>query len=222
MKKFVLKVLYFVLPLIIIATPLDIAISYFLSQSSHCQGEFEVWNDIYNSTAKCDIAIYGSSRAWVHIDPKIISDSLYHTAYNFGVDGHNFWVQYLRHLEFLKCNQKPKIIILSVDIFSLQKRIDLYNSDQFLPYMLWNNNIIKSTSSYVGYDKFDYYIPFVRYIGNHQALEISKKIFINGASEKPYRNNGFLGMDLEWNEDFESAVANQKFYKIKFVYSLNK
>lgn len=215
MKLFILKILYFLLPLIGLAIPLDISISYFLSQSNQYPGEFEVWNDIYNSNAECDIAIYGSSRAWVHIDPEIISDTLNCIAYNFGIDGHNFWLQYLRHLELLKHNKKPKVIILSVDIFSLQKQVNLYQLDQFLPNMLWNNNIEKYTSSYIGYNMVDYYIPLIRYGGKSQVFKIITKLLINGRPKERYRSNGFVGMNKKWNTDFEIAIVNQKSYKIK-------
>lgn len=215
MNKFIITSLYFLLPLFIIAYPIDYIMSYYLSQSNNSPGEFEVWNDIYNSNANCDIAIYGSSRAWVHIDPKILNDSLELDVYNFGIDGHNFWLQYLRHLEFLKHNKKPKTIILSVDVYSLQKRIDLYQPDQFLPYMLWNSNIQEYTSSYVGYNTFEYYLPLLRYSGKSNALKtIINNIFINQSNDN-FRNNGFLGMKREWNNDLDKAKENKDTYKIK-------
>lgn len=215
MKKFILKIFYFALPLIIVSYPLDYVISYFLSQSNEYPGEFEVMNDIYNSNANCDIAIYGSSRAWVHIDPEIITDSLSLKAYNFGNDGHTFDLQYLRHLEFLKYNKKPKTIILSVDIFSLQKGTGLYESDQYLPDMLWNINIKKFTSSYIGYNNLDYYIPIIRYLGKREALKTSWEYLVNNSPKKKYRHHGFLGMDKEWNTDFEKVKAKQKTYVVK-------
>jgi hypothetical protein len=215
MKKFIIKLLYFSLPPLIIAYTLDYAMSYYLSQSNTNPGEFEVWNDIYNSNANCDIAIYGSSRSWVHIDPKILSDSLNVKVYNFGIDGHNFWLQYLRHLEFLKHNDKPTTINLSVDIFSLQKTKNLYQLDQFLPYMLWNSNIQEYTSSYIGYDKFDYYVPLVRYSGKSKALKLIIKNITKGEANNRYRRNGFLGMDKEWNADLFKAKAKKKSYEAK-------
>jgi len=215
MKKFSLKIFYFILPFIILALPLDYGISHFLSKSNQDPGEFEVMDDIYNSNANCEVAIYGSSRAWVHINPKIISDSLNLSAYNFGIDGHNFWLQYLRHSELLKYNKKPKTIILVVDIYSLQKRADLYEPDQFLPYMLWKKDIKEFTSSYIGYNKVDYYIPLIRYAGKFQVLKTITKMLIKGVPTKRYRNNGFLGMDREWNTDFETAKTNQKSYEVK-------
>lgn len=214
MKKFLTNILYFLLPAIIIAYPLDSVMSHFLSQSNTYPGEYEIWNDIYDAEANCDIAIYGSSRAWVHINPKILSDSLGVKVYNFGIDGHNFWLQYLRHLELLKHSEKPKTIILSVDVFSLQKRTDLYQLDQFLPYMLWNSNIHEYTNSYIGYNEFDYYLPLIRYSGKTNALKLIIKNIVNGQSNIRYRQNGFSGMDREWNADLDKAKKKRESYKI--------
>ncbi|KFF04818.1 hypothetical protein [Flavobacterium reichenbachii] len=215
MRKFIIKIFYFFFPFIILSYPLDYAISYFLSKSNQTVGEFEVMDDIYNSKANCDIAIYGSSRAWVHIDPKIISDSLTRTAYNFGNDGHTFDLQYLRHLEFLKYNKKPATIILSVDIFSLQKVGGLYEADQYLPYMLWNDNYLKYTKSYNYYTNLEYYIPMIRYIGKIDVLKTSIQYLINGIPVNNYRHNGFLGMDRVWNTDFDKVKSKQKTYRVK-------
>src|SRR5690606_33484347 len=109
-----------------------------LKQSNYYKGEFEVMNDIYDGEAKTDVAVYGSSRAWVHFNSQILADELGMSVYNFGIDGHNFWLQYWRHLELIKYCGKPKYIIMAVDALSLERRDDLYNADQFLPYMLWN------------------------------------------------------------------------------------
>lgn len=214
MKKFLTKILYFLLPVIILAYPLDSIMSHYLSQSITSPGEYEVWNYIYDSESKSDVAIYGSSRAWVHINPNILSDSLGVSAYNFGIDGHNFWLQYLRHLELLKNNKKPKFIILSVDIFSLQKRNDLYQLDQFLPYMLWNSNIHAYTKSYIGYTDYDYYIPLIRYSGKTNSLKSIIKNIIKGQSKTKYRNHGYLGVDSEWNTDLEKAQKELQSYEI--------
>ena len=219
MDKFIKKVAYFLILLIILSLPLDYTISYFLKNSFVYPGELEVMNDIYNRKANCEIAIYGSSRAWVHINPKLIEDSLNQKAYNFGIDGHNFWLQYLRHIEYIKHNDRPKLIVLSVDMFSLMKRKDLYQPNQFLPFMLWNKNITRFTSSYVGFSKTDYYIPLIRYIGKatalNSALETAFKSTIKKSNIPPIRHKGFAGMDREWNKDLEKAKSNKIEYEIK-------
>ena len=170
MRNFIKKVTGFVFILFFVAFIIDIFISNKLKNTPGKSGEIGVWEDVFGGNLKSDIAIYGSSRAWTHIDPKIINDSVGMSAYNFGVDGHNFWLQYLRHKEYLKNNIAPKQIILSVDAFSLGKRKELYNYQQFLPYMLWNKNIFTFTSSYDGFSLFDYFIPLLRYSGETTIL----------------------------------------------------
>lgn len=213
MKRFCIKIGLFIFLFFILAIPTDYAISFLLAQSNSYPGEFEVQRDIYNSNANCEIAIYGSSRAWVHIDPQIISDSLGMNAYNFGIDGHNFWLQYLRHLEFIKHNKKPRIILLSVDIYSLQKRQDLYELNQFLPYMLWNKNVIDFTSSYLGFVTYEYYIPLLRFMGKKKLLNRTISEVLFNKKYLPYRKNGFKAIDEEWNKDFDNAISSATNYR---------
>lgn len=214
MKNFLIRLLLFFAPLALISYPLDLLFSHYLSQSHSRPGEFEVWKDIYTSNAHCDIAIYGSSRAMVHFNPKIMSDSLQSRGYNFGMDGHNFWLQYLRHLKLLKYNPKPKMIILAVDIYSLIKRKELYEMDQFLPIMLWDSEVWEYTKGYEGYDKYDYLFPLVRYIGKKEAMaQVWKNI--RQPSHEKHRFNGFYGDEGEWNSDFDNAKASIGAYSIE-------
>lgn len=215
MKKICLKVLLFIAPFLILAYPLDVFMSGLLMQSHEVPGEYEVMNDIYSGELNCDIAIYGSSRAWVHVDPIIIEDSTGQKAYNFGIDGHNFWMQYLRHLEYLNHNEKPSRIIMSVDVFTFQKEADLYYNNQFLPYMLWNKNIKKYTSSYNGFDVFDYNIPLFRFLRDRAIKSKCFQIALNKNLLPPYRIQGFKGMDREWNNDFEKAREEMSFFEVQ-------
>ncbi|CAM3822616.1 hypothetical protein FLGE108171_15850 [Flavobacterium gelidilacus] len=208
MKKFVIKFLLILSTLILLMTIADYYITKKLRASHNSAGEIEVWNDIYNKNIDADIAIYGSSRAWVHISPTILEDTLNIKAYNFGIDGQSFPIQYLRHIEYLKYNKSPKVIIASVDIFSLAKTKDLYGLNQFLPYMLWNNNIKKFTSPYNGFSYEDYYFPLIRYYGN------LKKINFNKINNEPLRYKGYKGMEREWNADLAKAKLKMNKYNI--------
>lgn len=205
MKTFILKIIIFLVPVILFMLSAEYYLTNNLKKSHNIPAEIEVWNDIYEGNLNSDIAIYGSSRAWVHIDPNIIKDSLNMNAYNFGVDGHNFWLQYLRHKEFIKHNKQPKLIIMSVDVFSLAKRKDLYEINQFLPYMLWNENIIKFTSSYEGFNFEDYYLPFVRYYGRIRGAHSVLKSTLD---KELYRNNGFKGIESNWDKDKAKLKKN--------------
>jgi hypothetical protein len=161
------------------------------------------------------MVIYGSSRAWVDINPQILEDSLNLNVYNLGIDGHNFWLQYLRHLEYIKYHETPKHIILAVDFNSLQKRDDLYQYEQFLPYMLWNKNIYNYTNSYKAFRFFDYNIPLLRYIGETNVLQIAIANIAEHQQKKPYRSKGFKGIHKNWTNDFELAKSTMDGYQIK-------
>ena len=215
MKQFLSKLFLFILPWIILAYPIDIFLSKLLQESNEPPGEYEVWNDIYARNLDAELAIYGSSRAWVHINPETLSKATNLSAYNFGIDGHNFWMQYLRHLEFLKHNKKPDLILLSVDVYTFQKEPNLYYKEQFLPYMLWNKNIRKYTSSYKGYSFFDYTIPLVRYAGEREILKKCSTLLFNKSTPIKYRDKGFKGMERNWNKDFDNAKAMTEFYTVE-------
>jgi hypothetical protein len=216
MRKDVKYFLLFIAPIIIIAYFVDVFISKNLKNSNRfAEKEYPTWNAIYEGNVNLDLLIFGSSRAWVHIDPTMITDSLGISAYNLGIDGHNFWLQNLRYRELLKHNKKPKFIIFSLDYNTLMKNKELYNSEQFLPYMLWNKDIKDATISYKGFSEIDYEIPLLRYYGNHDAIEKSFRYFTGHLSNPITRIRGYQGREENWNSDFDNAKASMKSFEIK-------
>lgn len=195
--------------------PTDYILSKYLAKSNDfAAGEVNVWQDIYSGKINSDLVIYGSSRAWVHINPKIIEDSLKISSYNLGIDGHNFWLQYYRHKELLKFNRMPSMIILSLDIFTLQKRLDLYNYRQFLPFMLWDRDSYQYTSSYLGFSVYDYYIPLIRYFKESKSFIIALKCIMHYKTN-PARVKGYMGKDVKWNNDLAKAKSKMDNFEIK-------
>ncbi len=202
MKKFLKKISLFVLPILLVAIPLDFFISNNLKKSViHVDGEYLVWNDIYSGNIDADIAIYGSSRSWVHVSPEILEDSLGIKAYNFGIDALNFKFQYFRHQQYLKYNKKPNTIIISADIFSFEKEGGFYNHEQILPYMLWSYDYLKNRNLFSEYSTTSYILPLVRYSG-----EIFDILFdINLKNTTLTRIKGYMGMNRKWTGELESA-----------------
>jgi hypothetical protein len=145
----------------------------------------------------------------------MMSDSLQIPTYNLVIDGHNFWLQYLRHKMVLERDTKPKVIIISIDMFSLQKRKDLYNSEQFLPYMLWNRDIKTATSSYVGFVSADYLLPLIRYYGKKKEIETAIRFYSCHLSNPISRVKGYQGLNRIWNKDFNKAKSSMKGYEVK-------
>jgi len=215
MKKFIKHFLLFVAPIVILAYFVDVFISNNLKKCNGVAiGEYTTWNDLNEGKINSDIVIYGSSRAWKHLSPKIITQKTNISAYNLGIEGHNFWLQNLRHEILLKKNKKPKLIIFSVDIFTLQKNKDLYNSEQFLPYMLWNNQIEETTISYNGFNRFDYNMPLIRYYGKYKEVVKAVSVFLKPTNNKIKRVNGYQGQNKKWSDDFSKAKLKMNKYKI--------
>lgn len=213
MKQLLRNCLLFTFLVILLAYPLDLIISYNLKKSNYAWGEYSIWNDIYDGNINSEIVVYGGSNAWRHIDPQLLEKSFGLSAYNLGIDGHAFWLQYLRHKAFLKFNQKPKHIILTINSRCLQKSEELYNAEQFLPYMLVNKDIINYTSSYRGFTEFDYYLPLVRYVGNKNSVLQSIENSILFPKTIPKRKNGYQGLEQNWNNDFKSAKKKISSFK---------
>lgn len=198
MKKFLRRFLLYFLAFTLGCYLLDILISANHKKTSSPPAEFEVWNDIYDGKINTEIAIYGSSRAWVHFDCEIIQKMTAKKCYNFGIDGHNFNLQYLRHKEYLKHNKKPKYIVLAMDLFSFESEEELYQQDQLLPFMLFNSDIRKHTKEYNEFSFYDFYFPLVRYYGRKNAIDESIDNFKRKSKPKSFRKNGYKGMYLKW------------------------
>ena len=216
MKKFIIRLLFFVSPIFIIAYFVDIFISNNLRKSNlYAAKEYSTWNDIVDEKINSDILIYGSSRAWVHVDPTMIGEKLHTQAYNLGMDGQTFLLQNLRHNLILKKNKKPKLIIYSVDIFTLQKAKDLYNYSQFFPYMLWNQEMEEVVTQYDNVSSLDFKIPLVRYYGQFSPISQSVKLFLNPKKNNPIeRVRGYQGQDIPWDFTFDKAKKQMETYKI--------
>ncbi len=209
MKKFLLHIILFLAPLLLLAFIADGYINRTLKTSK--TGDYAVWNDILDGKVNSDIVIYGSSRAWLQLNPRIIEDSTGNTVYNLGIDGHNFYMQYLRHDLLLRYNKPPATIILSLDNFTFDKKKDLYNPEQFLPY-LDNKEILDATKTYFGFDFYDYKLPLIRYAGQRDALKNALKIMIKPSLNNIDRYKGYSGQVLIWNNDLDRAMAIQKKY----------
>lgn len=207
MKKFIKKVGLFVLFGVLMSYPLDLLISSYLKiDRTYVEEEYITWNYIFDSVITEDIYIYGSSKAKVQVDPIFLEQKLGVTAYNFGIDGHTFQLQYMRHRMLFKQKHRPRYILYSLGPLTMCKRGNLYNKEQFLPYMLYNKEMYDYTSGFEGFDIYDYYIPLVRYGSNFYAF---RRVFGNmffydesaGNTIKGYRSvhEGFTDIAQENN-----------------------
>lgn len=202
MKKLRIKLLIFLLPILLILWPADLWISKNLKQSgTFVSGEFPVWNDIYSGKISDEIVIYGASRA-LYINPEVLNNRLGKRCYNLGINGLGFWHIYYRHRELMKFNSEPEVIIISIDDFSLMKGRNLFNADQFLPYMLWNKNARDFLHEVNDFTFCDYNIPMVRYFGRKNAIREAFKKSLPNSSTTTERRKGYVVWEKEWNDEF--------------------
>ncbi len=222
MNNFLLKIGLFLLPFAILSIPADYFISRNLINLKDTRfadklKDCAIWSDIYDSKIDVDVAVYGSSRASCHIVSQILEDSLKIRAYNIGISNHTFWMQNLRHKEYLKYNKLPKYIIYDVDIFSFTLFKSLNNIEQFLPYMLYSEDMKPYLDLYNVFSNIDYYLPFMRYYGQYKAVLLSM-LGIFPADDTWKNAKGFYYMkDMNWNAaDLERAKKQTEHYEVKF------
>jgi hypothetical protein len=130
------------LPVFVLVGFADSFLSENLKKSNNfVKGEYTTWNALYDKKLDSKIIVLGSSRAWLHFNAQMMTDSLQTPVYNIGMDGYNFWFQDYRLKLAMQSRVKPRLIIHSVDVFTLAKRPDLFYPEQFLPYMLGNEEL---------------------------------------------------------------------------------
>ncbi|MFN8277117.1 MAG: hypothetical protein U0T84_06525 [Chitinophagales bacterium] len=210
MKTFLRLLFFFLAPMLVLMYPADRYLSAQLSKSVHfALGEYPVWNALTSGKLDADVLVYGSSRAWVHFNPEVIQDSLHLPAYNLGMDGHGLPFQYLRHQMVLEYNKKPKLIIHSIEPGSLVKQPSC-NYEQFMPYMLGSREIEQTTAGYEGFNRFQFWLPLLRYTGHWDAVRVALHQAQHPDNPEEGRKRGFRSNPSAWTNDFEEAKKREK------------
>ncbi|GGG28041.1 hypothetical protein GCM10011344_31060 [Dokdonia pacifica] len=222
MRRLLKHIGLYILLFLSFATIGDLLVSYRLKSRIHMsRGELHTWRDIYKGTIDAEMAIYGSSRAWVQVDPAILKEGVGKETYNFGVNGFPFPMQLYRHQEYFKHNKHPKQIVLCIDWFSLTRRSDLYNETQFLPYMLFNFEFYNKFKTYEGVNLAKTTIPFYRYLGD---VDLYKKLF---NESHVYRVKGYRAFDKEFENGKNTSIEIKVYAEVvasfkKFIEELKE
>lgn len=161
------------------------------------------WNSIFKGKIKADIVILGSSRAYVHFDPKIIEQKTKLSAFNLAVNGGGPITQKSKFESFLEHNPFPRILIQNVDIFLLYKEKFIFQKEQFLPYL-------SQAAIYSNLEKVDKElwlernIPLYKYRGFRNEIFLGIGSFLGLAKEShSTKYKGFTVVKEDWNRDFE-------------------
>lgn len=214
MKALFFKILLFVVLLYI---PLYL-IQYVVDNGlrKYHNGEYSVWNDIYDGKINADLIILGNSRAYVNISPLVLDTALKLSAYDLGVDGGDFNLAYTRFKVYISKNKMPKQVILSISTSDFQKGIGMFNPQQYMPYL--KDSILRK--GLTGYDnsfnKADFYVPAMKYRTDPSSYATGFKLYFGGTAliDDP-RVKGYQARDRKWDTSFEDFKKLKITYKIK-------
>ncbi len=207
MRQFLINIALFSSILIVIYLLLFNRVENTLKTSNYV--DYQNWNDIYSGDINADLVILGSSRARKMVSPKIIDQKLNLKSYNLGMEGYKLPFQLIKYKIYKKHNISPKIVIQIVDHFTLSKRQDLFNIDQFLPYL--NDSIMeKATAQYEGFSWGGRHLPYWRYFGKSNTIlaGISELVGIKSFTSAGYKGY-YPKATHKWEKDFENKkIAN--------------
>lgn len=84
--------------------------------------QFQKNEQLFNGHISADILLIGSSRVYNTINPKILEDSLKLEVYNAGMPAANIREELLILRAFLSRNRQPKMVVLGLDLFSMDAK----------------------------------------------------------------------------------------------------
>ena len=163
MKRFITKIVIFVVVAYLLALGFDYVISSGLANSlGH---PHQAWREIRSGKYASDIVIMGTSRALEHYDPYIIDSITGLKSYNLGMGGYGINVELMKYRYYCHYNTQPTYLIYDVDqlLLSIIKVPHQHQSEQFLP--MFYDGAIRHDLMQCGYTWIDAYIPMARYWG---------------------------------------------------------
>lgn len=203
MKKFIYRILLFVLPAISVLAIVDFVYSKAAAKSNYFS--IEAWYDLMNGNIDADVIVMGSSRAWVHVNPQILDSVLNTTTYNIGIDGSCINRQIHKYNVFRNLNRKPKLIIQNIDQASLGYTKG-YQKAQIFPYF-WNSEMRSEMYASEALSVWEKYIPLYRFYRNFDRATLNGMI----KNTKRTLTNGYEGKNRHWDGTAFSKVKSIKF-----------
>lgn len=158
---------------------LDIVISHNLRHST--AQLFAPWNDLYADTIRHDMVFLGSSRTYMHYNPKVFDSVLGVSSFNCGLSARGLDAQTAKYHAYCRCHGMPDYLILNIDICSFhpsnqteqEKQYIVAHTDreQYFPYF-FDRDLVGELCSCGGEDIAwsERYLPLVRYAGCKNVL----------------------------------------------------
>jgi len=213
MKKFLIYILGLSIVIILLFSLITFITDKGLEKSEY--GNLKEWSDIFDKKIHSNIVIQGSSRAWVQFNTYILDSVLNADAYNMGMDGTPFDLQYVKYKSYVENNKYPELILQNVDWDTMDKNIPVFQKYQLLPFLnnhyfgeqLLNNNIIPYK---------DVYLPFLKYTGEPKAIQVGIAEYFGIKHYASPKHKGFMSVEENWNEsNFKKRKNGGKVHWVK-------
>jgi len=214
MKQFILKILkitlFYLLILLAISYVLELVIYKNTQQKQYLlQADWEIHkNKNYN------ILIIGNSRVYCQINSEQISKNLNLMAFDLAQDGRGLKVIWAKFKLYSKTNRNPSDIFLLYDPYFIDGRTDntFYGKENYLSYIFLNRvGINYLFNNEKGFNKYEVYMPLVRYRGYQNIL--MEHLFgkhTNSSKQDSSFKYGSVQNDWIWNRYNDTSKINAK------------
>ena len=203
----------------IVLVLVDVYYSNQLKKMALFSGEVQEWNQIKEGKTNAELAVFGSSRAFIHINPTILEKELKLNTHNFGLNGSKFKMQLYRFNLYLKHNPKPKMVVWNLDTFSFSHIDEVFQPNQYVPFMLWNFKLYDALKEYKDTKLVDFIVPLYRYRDQtywKDQIARSKKEKLH--QDGLFRDDGFKSYNRKWNVKWEKMKPkNSDFDEVDFT-----
>jgi hypothetical protein len=117
---------------------------------------------LYDSAARNDVLLLGSSRMYRHVDPRVIDSICHVDSYNFGMEGLN--IAELRMMLYvgIEKSKAPRTLVMNVDPSSFEVNTPYYGFTDLLSYAARDTMIYRVMASVQDVYRHKWKYPFYR------------------------------------------------------------
>lgn len=206
MRATLLRAAAFCIGLLVVAAVLHVLLIAGLRRRE--TGPYGVLNQVAAGKLPAGVLISGSSRSLVGIDAVRLEEKTAIPTFNISLDGSRLAAQLALLETFLAHNPAPRLVLQSLDVFSLEPLGKVYQPELYLPYL-------GEPAVYAYARSVDRSFRAMRYLPLY-GFAVSKPALFNAlyglsgrdAASRDERRNGSLLRDWRWDGSFERYVAN--------------
>lgn len=185
----------------------------------------ETVNFLNDDTTTYDIIFIGSSRIWVHIDPRIIDSMMGVNSRCVAIDGSTISEQFILLKKYIQHHRAPKMIVLGMDYSTLEGRHLPYDYPDYYEFMddTAFSSILKRVNFHFQYNfffsRYDGFIQksartdYQKFAMTSSALGLSRK-FENLSDEPSWLKEvatykGYAGLNRKWSAQADNELRTK-------------